>query len=743
MKRLFTLFVLFLSLVSSAQDTLTVTGMVNQGSSFGLPVHNQPVYIDVQFAGNIVSAVTYTNELGAYLLALPVENSPVLATISIIDCDSNLLSYEHPIADYLFVTQNFVYCEGSPQGCNAAYSYEVIEPLTVVFTNQSEGENLSYSWDFGDGNYSFDENPEHGFLTGGQYPVCLTVMNIDSSCFDVYCETVVVTSDTITSCQADYYYYPIPDSGNPSGNLNTYQFVDISTGNIGSWAWDFGDGYVSTDQNPIHTFGAAGVYEVCLTVQLGDICESTTCQNIVVQNDTTPCIAQFVHYPDFSQNDLNLTIQFQDMSYGNITGWFWDFGDGFESTEQNPLHTFPDYGVYHVCLTITGPDCESTWCEDVNVMGTGGECFNYFTYETVDQTVAFSGVHVGGAQATYIWEFGDGTTAEGQEVTHVYDETGMYYVSLVTSDENMCTAVSSNMIVIGDTIQYNQVYGQVFAGDFPIDEGEVMIFSLDSTGSYNPFVEITPIVGDGVFVFPYVPSGSFVLYVFETGNEGYLPTYYGDVINWEEASIIVLGEPSNPYDIHLVEAPGVSTGLGGITGLVSNSTLRSTGFLDKINMLLYDSNKQPLGFTHVDESGQFGLYDLAFGVYYLYPELSGVASDFMRVELSEEQMQVDLKMTFENGSILGVSDYGESVSAGNVYPNPVGNKLFVPIENSKSQSIEVTIIGMDGRTHYNSRSSYVSGSHVIEIEVDHLPQGLYVILVSNGAEISSSRKFIK
>jgi hypothetical protein len=215
------------------------------------------------------------------------------------------------------------------------------------------------------------------------------------------------------------------------------------------------------------------------------------------------------------------------------------------------------------------------------------------------------------------------------------------------------------------------------------------------------------------------------------------------VINWEEASIIVLGEPSNPYDIHLVEAPVVSTGLGGITGLVSNSALRSTGFLDKINMLLYDSNKQPLGFTHVDESGQFGLYDLAFGVYYLYPELSGVASDFMRVELSEDQMLVDLKMTFENGSILGVSDHVEIITAGNVYPNPVTEKLFVPLNTTKSQTVEIAVVGMDGRTYYQTTTSVTSGSQTLQIEVSELPKGLYFVHINNGVDNPVNRKFIR
>ncbi|HXW98458.1 MAG TPA: PKD domain-containing protein, partial [Methanomicrobiales archaeon] len=44
------------------------------------------------------------------------------------------------------------------------------------------------------------------------------------------------------------------------------QFTDLSSGSPTSWAWDFGDGEKSTEQNPLHTFAAPGDYAVSLTV---------------------------------------------------------------------------------------------------------------------------------------------------------------------------------------------------------------------------------------------------------------------------------------------------------------------------------------------------------------------------------------------------------------------------------------------------------------------------------------------
>lgn len=91
-------------------------------------------------------------------------------------------------------------------------------------------------------------------------------------------ESTVSVSDT--SCQAAFS--AIPDSLTSFPFL--YHFMDLSTGNINSWNWDFGDGFSSTEQNPFHQFNDSGTYEVCLTVNnLSDItgCSDQLCQDII------------------------------------------------------------------------------------------------------------------------------------------------------------------------------------------------------------------------------------------------------------------------------------------------------------------------------------------------------------------------------------------------------------------------------------------------------------------------------
>ena len=58
------------------------------------------------------------------------------------------------------------------------------------------------------------------------------------------------------------------------------------------------------------------------------------------------------------------TVVFQDNSYGNITSWRWDFGDGTTSTERNPIHTYKKDNVHNVVtLYVSGPEGESRCCK--------------------------------------------------------------------------------------------------------------------------------------------------------------------------------------------------------------------------------------------------------------------------------------------------------------------------------------------------------------------------------------------
>jgi PKD repeat protein len=135
-------------------------------------------------------------------------------------------------------------------------------PFTARFINQSSGPITSYLWAFGDGTYSAEINPAHTYALPGAYGVTLTVSGPGGQ--NSVSSTIVVleqpAATPVTPPAAAFVASPAV------GNAPLLvRFTNQSTGSISSYTWDFGDGAVTNEANPEHTFIAAGLYPVRLT----------------------------------------------------------------------------------------------------------------------------------------------------------------------------------------------------------------------------------------------------------------------------------------------------------------------------------------------------------------------------------------------------------------------------------------------------------------------------------------------
>ena len=127
------------------------------------------------------------------------------------------------------------------------------------------------------------------------------------------------------------------------------RFTDTSTGGATSWSWDFGDGSMSSVQNPVHVYISPGTYTVTLTARNTHGNDTETKPGYITI--AAPLIADFT--ADVTTGTAPLTVRFTNLSSGDgITSWSWDFGDGDTSTAQNPVHTYNNIGTYTVTLTV-------------------------------------------------------------------------------------------------------------------------------------------------------------------------------------------------------------------------------------------------------------------------------------------------------------------------------------------------------------------------------------------------------
>lgn len=231
----------------------------------------------------------------------------------------------------------------------------------------------------------------------------------------------------------------------------TVQFTDLSSGNISSWNWSFGNGNTSTLQNPSANYTIIGNYNVTLTVSDGTNSDSKTITNYI--NIYRSPTADFSVSPTTGCSPL--PVSFTDNSTlgsAPIDEYIWDFSDGSQpSSAQNPTHTYQNGGTFPPSLQII----DTNGCSDIEVFNsvvvTAAPVANFSTQKSTTcsdtLTVKFNNSSTGGS-LTYLWNFGDGQTSTQADPTHFYNGLGTYDVTLIVSDPNC-----SDTLVLEDYVR--------------------------------------------------------------------------------------------------------------------------------------------------------------------------------------------------------------------------------------------------------------------------------------------------
>jgi gliding motility-associated-like protein len=307
-------------------------------------------------------------------------------------------------------------------------------PAPISFTDISvpgDAALTSWIWDFGDGSTSTQQNPTHTYTTPGTYTVTLLARDANG------CKHEFTRPSYITIMPKPTVAF----TGTPINGCNiphTVNFNNTTTGGSGfTYAWTFGDGSTSTQQNPSHTYTAGGNYTVRLVATNSAGCSDTLTRNNYVSinnivanfsvNRTNPCVGQNVTYTSNSPGAV---------------WWRWSFGDGNTSTSENPVRSYSTPGLYSVTLIVRNSNgCYDTITRADYIDVKPRPVTNFTAAPTagceVPFTVQFNNTTVDGN--TYFWEFGDGTTSTAQNPSHTYTSPGTYTVRLVATSINGCT----------------------------------------------------------------------------------------------------------------------------------------------------------------------------------------------------------------------------------------------------------------------------------------------------------------
>ncbi|MCD4772453.1 MAG: PKD domain-containing protein [Bacteroidales bacterium] len=759
-------FLLLGFMTMNAQDYIPINGYVTNEIS-GDPIVSHEVNILVNDSTNYYSWTVLTDQTGFYADTI-YQTGYNISSVSISTIDNCSYLYHdttinNPVIGVPIIADFEICDDSTTNDCQADFYYvsDSSNTSTVYFYDQSTpaGSINSWFWNFGDGTSSSEQNPTHLF-NNGTYNVCLTIQTIqgpNGSCTSTTCMDVYVSGGSGGDCMANFYYA----LNNYNSDSNVVSFIDTSIpfGNIEFWSWDFGDGTTSSDQNPIHIYAQPGNYNVCLTINTfqgsGGSCTSTTCQDVYVSSGSGgDCQADFYYIADSSNTN---SIDFIDMSIptGNIDSWFWNFGDGSASSEQNPTHIFND-GTYYVCLTITSDSCTSTFCMNVQVGGSGGDCqagFSYYPDSSdlymiyfIDQSMPV------GCITSWFWEFGDGIASSDQNPVHTYNSSGIYNVCLTIeayTGNNQCTSTYCvNVIVQGGTNTY-YLGGNTFAGNYQLDLGFAYAYKSENGTISDVYSQMIDTLGYYLF-YPF-DEGFYYTKVEPTPGSAYfsdyLPTFYGDVVHWEDAVLISLNENIFNADINLVGMAQSNPGTGLIKGqIMYQGGSRDNTPANNIQIMLANNEGQYVGMIYSNEDGIFEFESLSNGTYTLYAEIMGKSIIPKNFVLSNENPVVEdiLMIITETGITFGIDDvqskYIENIS--DIYPNPVISTLKIDIVLKESSQIECNIISLTGQ-YLNRQIFDLSYSNTIELRTGELNPGMYILEIITADAYKFSKRFVK
>jgi PKD repeat protein len=351
------------------------------------------------------------------------------------------------------------------------------KPFTVKFIDTSSNTPASWSWSFGDGGTSTEQNPSHIYTNKGTFTVTMTATNEGGSSTVTKASYIMVSEESMAPV-ASFSATKVEGS-----TPLTVRFIDTSTNGPTSWIWSFGDGNYDTVQNPVHTYTAKGTYTVSMTAT-NSIGSSTSAKNDYIVAKMAEPVASFTS--NITSGTAPLTVQFNDTSLNTPTSWSWFFGDGDNVAVQNPVHTFATAGSYTIVLTAKN-EVGSNSTSRPKYINVSAILIPVVSF-SVDRssgpdplTVQFTDTSKN-TPTSWEWTFGDGSTSSDQNPSHTYYTPGHYTVILTaTNTQGSRTYTLPDAITVTGITTTQTTATPEITEEIPIDTPAVTAATVTTT----------------------------------------------------------------------------------------------------------------------------------------------------------------------------------------------------------------------------------------------------------------------
>ena len=396
------------------QDTLIVIvnplPLVAIGPDLNFCISDLPATLQSNISGGLWSGLGITNQTSGIFdpsLITPGTSSQLLYEFqsSLTGCVNydTLIAYVHPLPIVSF-TSVPVACINAP----------------VQFINNTAGNN-SYNWDFGDSNTSATQQPTHTYIFTDTVSVSLIVTS-NEGCLDSLIQPLIIAEPPSAS---------FIDNQVSSCGQQLITFTNTSISQYSTYSWDFGNGVISTDINPLPvTFDIGNSVDTSFVIVLtaSNLCGVDTFQDTV--NLFSFPLPNFAFYPQTVCSGV--PVSFSNISFGYDLSYEWFVNGSLISTANNPLpYTFTANltdSVYTVTLSA------SNICDTVSIsVPITVHPADVYPFFTVDSSFACMGqtIYFNSAVPSYnyiIWRYGDGVNSIDTLPYHTYSNPGTYTV---------------------------------------------------------------------------------------------------------------------------------------------------------------------------------------------------------------------------------------------------------------------------------------------------------------------------
>lgn len=312
----------------------------------------------------------------------------------------------------------------------------------------ADGEIVAWRWDFGDGASAEGPTAEHRYQAPGAYVVRLAI-ETDSHTSD--CSQVSAQHLIVANAAPDAEAGPDQLVGVDQEVLLDASGSADEDGAIVAYQWDFGDGTRGSGIEVRHKFGESGRYPVTLTVTDDtELANSSDTDTVMITVNQSP--SAVITAPQVTCPGEQVTLSGLDSTDGDgaITGFQWDLGDGSVAAAPEVAHSYQSPGVYEVVLTVDDGSARNNSRDQSTVdlhvnrppRAEAGPDRMICPGEPVTFDASMS-VDWDGTLVRHEWDFGDGTTVEGAQVQHAFEQPGIYDVRLAVTDDSGARCATS------------------------------------------------------------------------------------------------------------------------------------------------------------------------------------------------------------------------------------------------------------------------------------------------------------